>query len=78
MKHLTLLSVMLLLIISPPAVFALTPTEIIEKSEQAVQGDTQVAINEITIKTRRWTRTMKMKSFMDRKHAAGFANRKYD
>ncbi len=77
MKHSTLLktlSIMLLLLIIPsPALFALTPTEIIEKSEQAVQGDTQIAINEITIKTRRWTRTMKMKSSMDRKQKKTFS-----
>ncbi|MCP4112505.1 MAG: outer membrane lipoprotein-sorting protein [Desulfobacteraceae bacterium] len=76
MKHSTLLKtllIMLLLIISSPALFALTPTEIIKKSEQVVQGDTQVAINEITIKTRRWTRTMKMKSFMDRKQKKTFS-----
>ncbi|MBN2402677.1 MAG: outer membrane lipoprotein-sorting protein [Spirochaetes bacterium] len=37
--------------------------EIIEKSDKAMRGDTQQAIMEITVKTRRWTRTMKLKSF---------------
>ncbi|MDM8515029.1 outer membrane lipoprotein-sorting protein [Desulfobacterales bacterium HSG16] len=47
-------------------VYALTGKEIIEKSEQLVQGNTQISVINITIKTRRWTRTMKMKSYMDR------------
>jgi hypothetical protein len=41
---------------------ALTAYEIIEKSETALRGNTQVSVSEITVKTRRWTRTMKLKS----------------
>jgi outer membrane lipoprotein-sorting protein len=45
---------------------ALTAYEIIEKSEMALRGNTQVSVSEITVKTRRWTRTMKLKSWEDR------------
>jgi len=62
-----------ILIFSTSSLFAITAKEIIEKSEQIVQGDTQISLNNITIKTRRWTRTMKMKSHMDRKGKKSFA-----
>jgi outer membrane lipoprotein-sorting protein len=42
---------------------ALTAYEIIEKSENAVRGDTSQGTYEVTVKTRRWTRTMKMTSY---------------
>ncbi len=54
-------------------VAALTAKEIIEKSDEAVRGDTQVGIFEITIKTRRWTRTMKMKSYQIREGKKSFS-----
>jgi outer membrane lipoprotein-sorting protein len=44
-------------------VFALTAYEIIEKSENAIRGDTSQGTYEITVKTRRWTRTMKLNSY---------------
>jgi hypothetical protein len=46
--------------------YALTAMEIINKSDQAVRGDSQIALIEITIKNRRWTRTMKMKTWDNR------------
>jgi outer membrane lipoprotein-sorting protein len=46
--------------------YALTGREIIDKSEKAVRGDSQIAIMEITIKTRRWTRKMKLKTWDNR------------
>lgn len=52
---------------------ALTGTEIIEKLDQTLQGDTQISLWEITIKTRRWTRTMELKSFMNRKEKKSFS-----
>ena len=52
----------LLALISAAPTFALTGTEIIERSDRAVQGKTQIAEIEITIQTRRWTRTLSMKS----------------
>lgn len=71
MKHIIILKTafmaFLFTIFFSPNLFALTGKEIIEKSEKLVQGDTQLAVYEIVIKTRRWTRTMKMKSYMDRR-----------
>lgn len=61
-------TVVLTLILTAPPLFAITGKEIVEKSDRLVQGDTQISVSEITIKTRRWTRTMKMKSQMDRKN----------
>ncbi|MCK4852588.1 MAG: outer membrane lipoprotein-sorting protein, partial [Candidatus Omnitrophica bacterium] len=52
--------------------FALTATEIIKKSERAIRGNTQIGIYEIVIKTRRWTRTMKMKSYESRRQKRSF------
>ncbi len=53
--------------------YALTAVEIIDRAEKAVRGDTQVAMVEITIKNRRWTRTMKMKSWDNRIAKKSFA-----
>jgi outer membrane lipoprotein-sorting protein len=52
---------------------AITASEIIERSDEAIRGNTQIGIFEITIKTRRWTRTMKMKSYEIRKAKKSFA-----
>ena len=52
---------------------AMTAREIIEKAEAAVRGDSQIARFDITIKTRRWTRTLKMKSWDNRKARKSFA-----
>jgi len=46
--------------------YALTGMDIINNSDKAVRGDSQIALVEITIKTRRWTRTMKMKTWDNR------------
>lgn len=40
---------------------AMSAREIIEKAEAVSRGDTQSGVVAITIKTRRWTRTMRMK-----------------
>jgi outer membrane lipoprotein-sorting protein len=53
--------------------YALTAKEIINKAELSVRGDTQIALVEITIKNRRWTRTMKMKSWDNRVGKKSFA-----
>lgn len=53
--------------------YALTAREIINKAELAVRGDSQIALVEITIKNRRWTRTMKMKSWDNRVAKKSFA-----
>jgi len=78
MKHISSLKIvsLSLLIMSSflyTNVFAITATEIIEKSEQAMQGESQIAIADITIKTRRWTRTMKLKSYLIRKDKKSFS-----
>lgn len=60
------------LLISQEDARAITAREIIEKSDEAVRGNTQIGIFEITVKTRRWTRTMKMKSYEIRKAKKSF------
>jgi len=51
----------------------LNATGIIERSESAIQGDTQIASAEITVKTRRWTRSMEMTTYTDRLRKKSFA-----
>ncbi len=46
--------------------YPLTGKDIIEKSERATRGDTQTGVMTITVKTRRWTRAMKLKIWDDR------------
>jgi outer membrane lipoprotein-sorting protein len=46
--------------------YAITGKEIVERSDRAVRGDTQIAQYAITIKTRRWTRTMEMTGWDNR------------
>ena len=64
---------LLLAVCAPAHLKAMTAKEIIEKAEQALRGDSQISIIEITIKTRRWTRTMKMKSWDNRVAKKSFA-----
>lgn len=58
---------------SPENLMALTAVEIIDRAEKAVRGDTLISLMEITIKNRRWTRTMKMKSWDNRIAKKSFA-----
>lgn len=51
---------------------ALTGREIVEISDRIMQGRSQASVGEITIKTRRWTRTMKTGTFMIRKEKKTF------
>ncbi|MCP4129712.1 MAG: outer membrane lipoprotein-sorting protein [bacterium] len=60
------------LFVSQGASFALTGKEIVKKSEDAMRGNTQIALYSITIKTRRWKRTMKMKTWESRKQKKTF------
>lgn len=69
----TIVVTLLLLFIIPTALPALTAIEIIEKSEKSLQGDTQIYIAEITVKTRRWTRTMEIKSYTNRLEKKSFS-----
>ena len=57
---------------SPLSLHALTATEIIEASEQTMQGDSLIGIYEITIKTRRWERILRMSSYVKRKEKKSF------
>lgn len=52
---------------------AYTGLEIVKKSEEAVRGDTQIALYKMTIKTRRWERTMTLRSWDSRKGKKGFS-----
>ncbi len=52
--------------------YAVTAKEIIDRAEKSIRGDTQIARVEITIKTRRWTRTLKMKSWDNRVEKKSF------
>jgi outer membrane lipoprotein-sorting protein len=52
---------------------ALTGTEIIKKAEDSVRGNTAVAQYRITIKTRRWERTMVLRAWDSRKGNRGFS-----
>ncbi len=52
---------------------AISARAIIDASEKKMRGNTQVAIIEITIKTRRWTRVMRMKSWENRADDKSFA-----
>jgi outer membrane lipoprotein-sorting protein len=64
---------LLFALVASSEVAAITAKEIIEQSDKAIRGNTQVGIFEITIKTRRWTRTMKMKSYQIRAAKKSFA-----
>ena len=51
----------------------ITAKDIIEKSEIAVRGNTSHSLYEITIKTRRWTRTLKTEVYESRKEKKSFS-----
>jgi outer membrane lipoprotein-sorting protein len=53
--------------------FSLTAREIIDRSDRAMRGDTQMASYTITIKTRKWTRTMKMNAWSVTKEKKSFS-----
>jgi len=60
-------------IFSSTVTYSMTATDIIRLSERATRGNTQVASYVITIKTRRWTRTMKMVSWENRVQKKSFS-----
>lgn len=62
----------LLLVFVEFELFALTATEIIEKSDNATRGQTQIATMELTVKTRRFTRTLTIKSYMQKEGKKSF------
>ena len=57
----------------PSFSYALTAREIIDRAEKAIRGDSQIALIEITIKRKRWTRVIKMKSWDNRVEKKSFA-----
>lgn len=74
MRTILIITMQVMLIIGMVAnVFAVSAKEIINRSENAVRGNTQVVIMKITIKNRRWTRSMTMKSYEIRKSKKSFA-----
>ncbi len=54
------------------AVYANRASQIIKKSEAAIRGNTQVAIIKVTIQTRRWRRSMTLKSYENRLQRKSF------
>lgn len=55
------------------SLYAIDATEIIKKSEEAVRGNSQIALVEIVIKTRRWTRSLELKSWENRVQKKSFS-----
>ncbi len=52
---------------------ALTGREVVEKSENAVRANSMVSVYKITVKTRRWTRTMELKYYEYRHRRTSFS-----
>ncbi len=52
---------------------AVTAGEIIDESEKKMRGNTMVSVIDMTIKTRRWTRVLRMKSWENRLADKSFA-----
>ncbi len=76
MKNIITPKLLIIFCIVIPSIMAVATENaksIIEKSEIVVKGDTQTAEIGITIKTRRWTRTMTMISYADRINKKSFA-----
>ncbi len=63
----------MLLFITGSNVYGIDAGEIIKKSEEAVRGDSQISSVEIVIKTRRWTRSLEMKSWENRLEKKSFS-----
>jgi outer membrane lipoprotein-sorting protein len=61
------------LLCSASILYAADATEIIKKSEEAVRGNSQIALIEIIIKTRRWTRALELKSWENRLEKKSFS-----
>ena len=57
------LSLIVAAIAPPPALHAITAREIIDRAENSMRGASSAGSYEITIKTRRWERTLAMKSW---------------
>ena len=53
--------------------FALTAKEIIQKADNALRGETSRAIYKITIRSRRFTRAMKLETYEDKRNKKSFS-----
>jgi len=62
-----------LLLPAGEGLMALTAREIIDRAENAVRGNSAMGTYAITIKTRRWTRTMELKSWDHRSTKRSFS-----
>ncbi|MFC1671219.1 outer membrane lipoprotein-sorting protein [Spirochaetota bacterium] len=60
-------------LIQPANTFAITAAEIIKKSESAIRGNSQTSVIVIKIKTRRWSRSLKLKSYENRRTKRSFS-----
>lgn len=65
--------ILLLLTYACPGLYAVDATEVIKKSEEAVRGNSVISSVEIVIKTRRWTRSLEMKSWENRLEKKSFS-----
>lgn len=72
-KKLPLIMSAMMIMAQAGGAYALSATEIITESEKAVRGNSQTSTIEITIKTRRWTRTLKLKSWENRLRKQSFS-----
>ena len=72
-KKICLIAMLGCALVIPPDAFSLTAREIIDLSDKAVRGDSQIARYTITIKTRKWTRTMKMTAWDMKKGKKSFS-----
>lgn len=73
MNKICIMTLLLLLMIPVYELFAFDAAEIIRKSEEAVRGDSQISTVEITIRTRKWTRSMVLNGWEVRKGRKSFS-----
>ena len=64
--------IMAICLMVPMGLFANRASQIIKKSEAAIRGRTQAAIIKVTIKTRRWKRSMTLRSYENKKQRKSF------
>ncbi len=67
------LSIFTIILISQKISYALNAKQIIMASQEAIRGKSQISISVITIKTRRWTRKLKIKSWENRRQKKSFS-----
>ena len=65
-RNYAIITAIMMTMLGVTEVYSMTAREIIEKSENVIRGDTQIGVMTITVKTRRWTRAMKLKMWDSR------------